>query len=81
MTPLTPEELRAIDIAAEALQRVARARGARWIELAVETTGRVDLWLGVGAAVEPIHATADLLVGGPDPMPSVAVAALAKGAT
>lgn len=79
MTTLTSEELRAIDIAAEALQRVARARNMRRFDIAIETTGHVEMWLVAGPRVYPEHARADLLVGGPDPMPSVAVAKLAGG--
>lgn len=82
---LTPEELRAIDLAAEVLQRVARARGATRCDVEIRIDGRVGFYL---VRLNPgqdwrdyiaCSARADLLVGGPDPMPSVAVARLAGG--
>lgn len=77
---LTPEELRAIDIASETLQRLARARGASRAELTIGIDGRVDVWLA-GDKWGVVHARGDLLVGGPDPMPSVAVQGMAVGGT
>jgi hypothetical protein len=85
VTTLTPDELRAIDLAAEVLQRVARERGATRCDVEIATSGRVGFYL-----VRLNHgkdwrdyisgsARADLLVGGPDPLPSVAVARMAGG--